>query len=150
MSDLTTIVPDDLPPPSIFDEFETDDNALENGKWFEDVGRAGSGIRVKLRSIQSKASMKSRQALNAKYRKFEKKGVHTDQMNERIINEQMADSVIVGWDGIRDRDGKAIEWSKEAALALLNKLPQFRNTLLQLSATMDNFHPEVIEEAVGN
>lgn len=141
---------EDLPPPSIFDLIETDDNAIENGKWFSDVFKPEDGIKIKLRSLRSQASIKFRAALQAKYRKYEKKGVFPDNINERMLIEQLAGVIIVDWSGINDRDGQPIAYSKEAALDLATKLRVFRDNIVMLSMTIDNFQPDAADEAVGN
>lgn len=150
---MTIEIPDELPPLSIFDLCETDEDAIEAGKWFEDVFKPGDGVRIRIRSFRSQASIKFRQGLQTKYRKYEKKGVFPDNINERMLVEQLAGVIIVDWAGIRDRDGVEIAYSQEAALALCIKLRMFRETVTTLAMNTDNYQTEVatvIDDAVGN
>lgn len=142
---------DELPPLSIFDLCETDESALENGKWFDDVFKPGDGIRIRIRSFRSQASIKFRQGLQTKYRKYEKKGVFPDNINERMLIEQLAGVIIVDWSGIKDRDGAEIPYSAEAALSLCTKLRLFRETITTYAMNVDNYQTDVVvDEAVGN
>ena len=148
---MTTETIEELPPLNIFDLCETDDDSLENGKWFEDVFTAGDGIRIRIRSFRSAASVKYRQGLQTKYRKFEKKGVFPDHINERMLIEQLAGVIIVDWAGIKDRDGVEIPYSKEAALRLCEKLRLFREVVTSYAMNVDNYRVELpVDEIVGN
>lgn len=151
---MTVETPNDLPALSIFDLIETDDDAIESGKWFDDVFKPEDGIRIRIRSFMSQASIKFRQGLQTKYRKYEKKGQFPDNINERMLIEQLAGVIIVDWSGIKDRDGTEIAYSPEAALALCTKLRLFRDTVTRLAMNSDNYQPEtddaVIADAVGN
>jgi hypothetical protein len=58
--------------------------------------------------------------------------------------------VIVDWDGIYDRDGQKIPYSKEKALELLKRLPALRDAVLICAQDIDNFRIEDAEEAEKN
>jgi hypothetical protein len=146
-------------PVSIFDICETDSDAVENGKWFtgEELWgprAADSGIRIKLRRFTSRASLKSRQRLEKKYRKFfdKKKQEYPPEIVEKMVAEQLADAIIVDWEGIRDRDGKEIAYSPEAALALVSpaQMADFRMAISAKALEMDNWRTEEREEITKN
>lgn len=135
---------------SIYDAFQTDMDAEQEGKWFYDILGDESGIDVKLRRFTSKASIKARQRITTLYRKFAKKNKFSDEMQDKIITEQMAEAIVVDWKGVLDSDGTEIPYSKDAALLLLTKLPNLRIALMQMAIDMDNFRTEAEEAALGN
>jgi hypothetical protein len=151
--ELTTTVEDavlpDLPPLSIFDLCETDDNLSENGKWFTDVFAPGDGIAIKLRSFASARAVNVRTVLLKKYQRYQKKGEFPPEVDQRMMIEQLVDSIIVDWKGIRGRDNKEIPYSKEAAI-LLCKMTNFRATIVQLATASDAFKAEAKKEVEGN
>src|SRR6516162_4277774 len=106
-------------PLSIFDIAETDTEAEESGKWFNDIFEDGTGVNVKLRRFTSKTSIKVRQKLEAPYRRKLKSGKLPDEVNAQLMINQLSEGVIVDWAGIRDRDGKDIPYTVENAKALL-------------------------------
>ena len=139
---------------SIFDICETDTTAEEDGRWFRDIFNDGTNIDVKLRRLLSNASLNVRRRLDSGYRKYHKNGVYKDEaMGIRVLNEQLAEAVLIDWKGIKVREGDAmveLPYSKENALNLLTKLRHFRDTVLVMSQTLDNFRVEAREETAKN
>lgn len=136
---------------SIFDVLETDTAAEEDGKWFKDVMDDGTGIDLKIRALGSSESIKVRRRLDRKNKKLMKGGQYVnikDAMD--VLTEQIAEAVLLDWNGIYDRNKELLPFSKENALALLTKLPKFRDLVTNLSASMDNFRIEQREATEKN
>lgn len=140
----------DTKPISIFDLAETDASAEEDGRWFKDVYGDETNIDFKLRRMTSKASMKARRNLEKGYRKHLKNGVYPDDIAIDILTEHLAKGVVVDWKGLFDREGNAIEYSPEAALALLKKLPTLRDMIAVMAQNLDNFRIEAREDTAKN
>lgn len=139
-----------LKPLSIFELCETDSDATENGKWFDDMFQPDSGVSVKLRRFSSKKSVNYRARLLLKYkRQGNRKGEFPPEIEERMLIEQMAECIIVDWKGILDNEGKEIAYSKEKALVLC-KMLDFRAPLIQLAVDMDSFRAEERKELEKN
>jgi hypothetical protein len=136
-------------PLSIFALCETDSDAAENGKWFDNLFQPDSGVSVKLRRFSSKKSINYRSRLLQKYKRHLKNGEYPPEIEERMLIEQMVECIIVDWKGILDNDGKEIAYSKEKAL-LLCKMLDFRAPLIQLAVDMDNFRAEERKELEKN
>lgn len=136
-------------PLSIFDLCQTDSDATENGKWFDDLFAPDSGVSVKLRRFSSKKSVNYRQRLLTKYKRHSSKGQFPPDIEERMLIEQMVECIIVDWKGIRDNDGNEIAYSKEKALMLCQML-DFRAPLVQLAVDMDSFRAEERKELEKN
>lgn len=147
------ISPDDVLPPlkplSIFDLCETDDNASEDGKWFHDVFASGDGISIKLRRFTSRRAVNYQTVLLKKYQRYGKDGVFPPDINERIITEQLVNTIIVDWKGILGRDGKEIPYSVNAAL-LLTKMQEFRIRVLMIANSAERFRAEAQQAVEGN
>ena len=137
-------------PLSIFDIAETDTEAEESGKWFNDIFENGTNVNVKLRRFTSKTSIKVRQKLEAPYRRKLKSGKLPDEVNAQLMIDQLAEGVIVDWAGVRDRDGKDIPYTVDTAKAILGKLPDLVRILGAITIQMDNFRMSKREDIAGN
>lgn len=136
---------------SIFDICETDTNAEEEGKWFNDVFQDGSNINVKIRRMTSRKSIETRRRLDKANRMRQRKdGTYAEEVARDIMNRQIASAIIVDWNGIHDRDKSVIPFSEENALKLLNALPTFRDLIAIYSSDMDNFRLVEAEAAEKN
>lgn len=135
---------------NIFDAFETDVDAEENGKWFEDIIGDGSGLNLKIRHMSSQAATKNLQRLMQANRKHMIKGKLPAEVDKRVLIEHLSEVILLDWAGVLDREGNAIAFSKENAFAVMTKLPKFRETVIRLAGNMENFKADAETEIVGN
>ena len=135
---------------NLFDAFETDVDAEENGKWFEDILNDGSGLDIKVRHLGSQAAVKNLQRLMQANRKHMVKGKLPKEVDQRVLIEHLAQVILIDWSGVLDKDNQPIPYSKESAELILTKLPKFRQTVMQLAQNMDGFKAEAQEEIAGN
>lgn len=137
---------------SIFDIAETDTDAEENGRWFNDLFDDGNDINVKLRRMTCKKSADVRRRLETQFKSHmdRKKGTYPDHIGEKMINLQMSQAIVADWSNILDRDGTEIECTPENILTLCERLPAFRDLMVGYSMAMENFRIEDVEEAAGN
>lgn len=152
-TDVNETVDEALPPVSIFDVCGTDTESAENGKWFkgEEIWPRGAGIRLRIRRLASKTSVKVRAELMTKYAKYQtKKGTFPEEIDERMLYELLARAIIVDWSGVLDKDGKEIPFTFQAAYTLCEKLPDFRSAVITLAGDMDQFRAEEEEAVAGN
>lgn len=143
MTDINT-----KPPISIFELYETDADAEENGKWFDEFG---GKIKFKIRRYSSAASRKAREVIHRPllrtYKTFDK---IPEDLGDTATVKHLAEAIVVGWEGIYDRQGNEMAYSKEAALDLFTKLPDLAKQLVLLSINMDSFKKDSTEEVKGN
>ena len=136
---------------SIFDLCETDSDAEENGRWFKDIFEDGSNINVKLRRMTSRASVVVRRRLEKQYKKHQdRRGNWPDDINEKMINMQIAEVIVVDWENMVDRDGTAIPCTKDSILTLVTRLPTLRDIIAVFSAEMDNYRVATVEDSEKN
>lgn len=132
---------------NIFDMFGTSERDAEDGKWF----KLGKFAEVKVRRYSAKKSRKVREALDSQWSAITNAGGKIpDEANEQITNEHIATGILVDWRGIKGKDGKAIPFSKKAAIEMLELLPDFRNAVAGLSLKVDNFREAEKDEIEGN
>lgn len=135
---------------SIYDICETDVKAEEDGRWFKDIFGDGTNIDVCLRHITCNASINARRRIDRANRKFMVNGKYPDDIAVKLLIEQIAEAVLIGWRGILDRDGVEIPYSKEAAVKLLSELRVFRDGVVGMSQSMDSFRVEAREDTEKN
>ena len=137
----------DTPALSIFDMFGSSEDAAENGKWFD----FGPSMKVKIRRFKSKKSRKVREELEAPYKRVAQFGaVLPDDVQDSIGTAHVAHGLIADWKGVLNKDGTEIPYSKDAALDLCSRLPEFRDAIANISVSLDNFREEQKTEIEGN
>lgn len=138
-------------PRSIFDLLETDATSEEEGRWFRDIFEDATGIDLKLRRMTSKASIRARRNLDKQYKsKMNKRGEYDEDTALIVIAKQIANGVIVDWDGVYDRDGTKMPFTAANAEMLITKLPALRDAIMVVASEMDNFRIEQREETEKN
>lgn len=138
---------------SVFDMYETDTTDEENGRWFNNYfGERAQGD-IKIRAFASKPSIAVRRRLEALYRRHMlPDGSYPQDVSQKMVTEQLSQAIIVDWRGnaFRGKDGQPIPFSVDAAKKLLEKMPHFRNRIVQSAAEMDNFRAVAQDQIVKN
>jgi len=138
---------------SIYDLMNTDSSLETNGVWvsYGDYGRfliaraGGSNARY-LTAMLSKTKQYRKQ-LQVQMNSPDKATI--DLM--RSINIQlMAECILLNWEGVVDRLGAPLPYSKEAALQLLQDLPELYDSLQAQSTEMANFRNADLEADAKN
>lgn len=132
---------------SLYDLFATSESAAEDGKWF----KFGKTIEVKIRRFKSKKSRKVREELEAPYKRATKFGTTLpDDISDEITNEHIAKAIIVDWKGVTDKQGNALKYSPVAALELMKALPEFKDAVIEISLSLDNYRDEEKDDVEKN
>lgn len=132
---------------SLYSMFAADNNASENGKWFD----FGPDIQLKIRRFKSKKSRKTREELEAPYKRATKFGsTLPDSVVEDITNKHVAQGIVVDWKGVTDLEGTAVAFSPAAVLKLVTDLPEFRDAIIEISLSLDSYREEIREDIAGN
>ena len=102
--------------------FKTNLVAAEEGTWVD----VGDGFRIKLaRSGNSKAQDLLEKLLKPHRFALQNNTIHIDVLKE-INNKVLAQTVVLGWDGLIDDEGKPVPFSPSIAYDLLQN-PQYRD-----------------------
>lgn len=126
--------------------FLTDEEEAELGKWF----KLGKEVQVKIRRYNSKKSRSVREMVNIKYGVNNVRGKLPAEDEEALNVEHIASGIIADWKGVKDAQGNEVPYTKEAATLALTKLPEFRDTVVQLSLELNNFLESKNKEVEGN
>lgn len=135
---------------NIFDAFETDVDAEENGKWFEDILGDGSGLDIKVRHMTSQTAVKHLNKLMTANRKHFVKGKLPPEVDKRILIEHVANAILIDWRGVLAKDNTVFPYTPDNAVTILTKLPKFREAVMRLAQSMDAFKAETQEDIAGN
>jgi hypothetical protein len=132
-------------PASLFDLFETNSDAENAGIWVPvgparfKIARAGGA-----NENFKKTAMKRLKPFAASFETLPAKTV--DDLAIGIF----VDAVLLDWEGVVDRSGALIPYSKEAAKDLLTQLPNLYTVLKAESEKLSNFSQTNLEAAAGN
>lgn len=130
---------------SLWDLFETNSDAENAGIWVPvgparfKIARAGGG-----NENFKKAAMKRLRPFASSFETLPTKTA------DGLMIALFVDAVLLDWEGVVDRSGAVLPYSKEAAVDLLTKLPNLYLTLRAESEKMSNFTQANLEAAAGN
>ena len=109
---------------------ESDGIAVDYGDFRFTIARAGGSNRRYLYALERKMRP-HRRALAA--------GVLDEEVATRLLAEAYAEAVILGWDGVTDRDGNALPFTRENCVRLLLDLPELFADLREQAEAASNF-----------
>lgn len=67
-----------------------------------------------------------------------------------IMQEVFAESVVLGWKGVKDKSGKAIPFNKANCIKLFKDLPEFFADVQEQASGIELFREDDIENDAGN
>lgn len=108
---------------------------------------------ISLRPLTGETSKRALEKLMEPYSVRLKNGGHlTDDENKTLNAKFYSHTIIKGWKGLTDREGKEIKFSPATAEALLldPKMEKFFNLIVKIAAEEDQFRAERTEEDAGN
>lgn len=133
---------------SIYDTFKTDDN-METRGILLDYGDAG---KIKIARAGG-SNVRFQKALEAKTRPLRRQ-IDTETLSpeagERVLVEVFASTVVIGWEDIKDSDGKDIPFSYENCVKLFTDLPDLFIDVREQAMKAANFRTAEIEEDAKN
>lgn len=74
----------------------------------------------------------------------------TDEEATAILIEAIAETILLGWKGIEDDEGKELIYSRENSIKYLTKYNDFRKLVANLSANNKRYREAIEEEAIDN
>jgi hypothetical protein len=134
------------------DEFELDTSAVEDGKWF-DIRPATSTAKAMRWRLRSVASKKFRTTENKLVKEFRKDFI-ANGGNHLAPDRQddydallLTDGAVVDWEGVEEKDGTEIRFSRKNALRVVTEYPRLRRELFMWARSDENFKPAAQREA---
>jgi hypothetical protein len=84
------------------------------------------------------------------YRRQIDMGTFDSKVAEKFLVEAFVDTVLIGWENVKDKKGKNLEFSKENAVKLLSDLPELFADLREKAMNAANFLLGDIEDDLKN
>lgn len=134
---------------SFYETFQTDET-LECGQGLElDYGACGS-ITIHRAGGTNRKFLR---IMAAKFKPYERQ-MQSDTLDEavsrRLLAETYAESVIIGWRGVKDAAGHELAFTQENAIKLLTDLPELFADIREQATKVANFRREQAEETAKN
>lgn len=130
---------------SLYDLFETNSGAESAGVWVP-LGPA----RFKL----ARAGGANENYLKTARKRLGPFQASLESLPEKALTDMalglFVDTVLLDWEGVVDRSGAVLPFSKEAAKKLLTELPNLFAALRAEAEKMSNFSAKNLEAAAGN
>jgi hypothetical protein len=120
----------------LYEIFETDHDletgglTLKYGEIEVTIARAG-GANRKFASIMEQKMRPYRTSINL--------GTLDETTAQQLLAEAYSEAVILGWKGVKGRDGKTIAFTKTNVVKVLLDLPDFFNDIREQSERVANF-----------
>lgn len=134
-------------PLSLFTAFETDPSATDDGVLFEII----PGVKFRVRRFNSKKVTAVRERLLKPYKHLTKNGQELpDDIATLIGTKQLAEAVIVDWEGVIDENGIELPYSVKNAYVLLERLPDVKDEIAAFSLNVANYLAAERDEEVKN
>lgn len=121
--------------------YGTDKDLEKNGVWVE----IDDGAQI---LVARTDNPRYRDMLRAELKPHKKKiqrGTLSQEFQEKLLMKVVAHTVLLDWKGITVKD-KAVKYSPEKALELLEEYPDFREDVMEAANTMETFRREIEEE----
>lgn len=124
-------------------DISLDIDKQQNGVWSE----IDNETSVLVARMHNKEFNKLFAKLSAPHRQRVRRGILNEVTSEKIMNETLAKTVLLGWKGLM-RDGKEVKYSVKEALALFSndKFITFKELILEIASNEENYRDEEIQE----
>ena len=133
---------------SIYDLYATDSNMEREGIWL-DYGKFG-----KILIARAGGSNKRFQKSMENHSRPHRKQIQNQTLDEDIANELLlksfADSIVLGWEGIKDKDGSDLPFNKENVIKLFKDLPDLFIDVREQAQQSANFRAKEVDDDLGN
>jgi hypothetical protein len=133
---------------SIYDKFGTDKKAEQEGVILD----YGDGLRIRIARAGG-SNIRFEKTVQTKMRRFGLQAKHDlldpDQMRE-VMREVMAETVVLGWEGVTDRDGNPLAFNRENCIQVFKDLPDLFEDVLEQSRKASLFKANILEDEAGN
>ena len=118
--------------------FRTDDAKEQDGAWVD----LGDGVaRLKIARMNNPRFREAQQRKLQRYKMAARSKVVPDDVWEGILNELIAETILVDWEGIT-MDGEPYQYSVDHAKQALTDLKDFREMVIGFADDIANFKAE--------
>lgn len=133
---------------SLFDTFETDENVEKEGL-FLNYGKNRDGTDICIKIARAGGSNTAyHKAINRKMKPYARQyqaGVMDVEVQAKILKEAFAETVVIGWEHVQEKDGTEIQFSRENCIKLFDRLPDLFVDIQEQATKSTLFRNEVLE-----
>jgi hypothetical protein len=137
----------------LYQQYETDAKVEKEGVWLE-FGPNTHDNEIKIRVARAGGANESYLKQLEFRSKPIRRGIQTETVDrkklETIVREVYAETVVVAWENVEDREGKLLEFNKENVLKVLTDLPWIYQEIMEASTKLQLFRKEILEEDAKN
>lgn len=133
---------------TIYDKFGTDKKAEQEGIILD----YGDGMEIRIARAGG-SNVKFEKSVQQKMRKYGLQAKHDllePEQQREIFREVLAETVVLGWKGVTDRDGNDLPYSKDNCIQLFKDLPDLFDDVLEQSRKSSLFKQNLLEVEAGN
>ena len=107
----------------------------------------GDGLKVTVARIGCKAYQDVIKKLTAPHQRAIRNKTLDDSVYETIMNKALAETILLGWEGLEDEHGEVIKYSKEKAYELLTdpEYKDFKDAISDLANEQEVFRQAEVE-----
>jgi hypothetical protein len=133
---------------SIYEKFATDKKAEQEGIMLD----YGDGLEIRIARAGG-SNIKFEKVVQQKFKKYDRllknDLLETEQMRE-VMREVLAETVVLGWNGVTDKEGNPLTFNKENCIQLFKNLPDLFEDVLEQSRKSALFKQTLLEAEAGN
>jgi len=132
----------------LYDLYETDLDLEKEGVWVEIT----ADIKVKIAALGNKNHQEAIEKFAKPYKSQIRHKTISVEVEEDLHLKAIAKAVLVDWEGMTDREGKALPYSFDNCYALLSdpKMKRFKADILLIAKEAETFKNVEVEDAVKN
>jgi len=125
--------------------YKTDKNKEIEGIW-EDFGE---GCRILIARMGNPKYVEAFRKISKPHAKAMRRGTLKEEIAERIMNEALAEAIVLGWEGLEE-NGVEVPYNKENCMRILTTYKDLKDQIQDIAGSMEVFKADQDEEAVGN
>lgn len=135
---------------SLYDAFSTDKQAEVDGLVLEYPDCGNAEIRIARAGGENKRYLKALDRVTKRYRAQIRTDTFTPDTQRRVMQEVYAETVVLGWCNVTDREGNELPFSKENCVKLFQDLPALWEDVFEQANSIALFRESAREDAVKN
>lgn len=105
----------------------------------EGIWKEFDGAKFKIARAGSVEYMRAKEKLERPYRKKIEKGTLSVDVSRDINLKALAQTILIGWDGVNDEAGEAIPYDEELGVQALTDDPDLLEFVMDVSLDNENF-----------
>lgn len=138
---------------SLFKQFGTDAAAETAGVKVEFGPNEDKTVPTFHLSRMGKSNKRYSKALELATRPYRRQielGTMSNDVADKLFLEVFVSTILLGWDNVQDREGKAMAFTKENAVELMGQLPELYDDLQEKAKSAALFRETALEDEAKN